>query len=80
LISALGFRPYLASNSSSKIASSNVLEQSRPMLNTIGLETLPILRLHITGGDRGLAAHADQRQLVALLLGLVEASVLAEYV
>jgi hypothetical protein len=32
------------------MASSNVFEHSRPMLNTIVLDTLPILRLHITGG------------------------------
>ena len=44
------FRPYLASKSSSKMASSNVFEHSRPMLNTIGLPILPILRDHITGG------------------------------
>src|SRR5688572_8810802 len=44
-------RPYLASNSSVKIASSNVFEQSRPMLNRNGLETLPALRSHIVGGD-----------------------------
>ena len=44
------WRPYLARNSSSKMASSNVFEQSRPMLNTNGLPTLPALRCHITGG------------------------------
>ena len=43
--------PYLASNSSVKMASSNVFEHSRPMLNTNGLETLPALRSHIVGGD-----------------------------
>ena len=41
--------PYLASNSSSKMRSSKVLEQSSPMVTWIGLPTLPILRLHITG-------------------------------
>ena len=45
------FRPYLASNSSEKIASSNVLEHSSPMLNRNGLDTLPALRSHIVGGD-----------------------------
>jgi hypothetical protein len=45
------FRPYLASNSSGKIASSKVFEQSRPMLNRNGLLTLPALRSHMTGGD-----------------------------
>src|SRR5436190_24041496 len=44
------FRPYLASKSSSKMASSNVLLQSRPMLKTMGLLILPTLRCHITGG------------------------------
>ena len=43
--------PYLASNSSVKIASSNVFEHSSPMLNTNGLDTLPALRSHIVGGD-----------------------------
>ena len=43
-------RPYLVQKSSSKIESSKLFEQSSPMLNTIGLPTLPILRLHITGG------------------------------
>ena len=45
------FRPYLASKSSGKMASSKVFEHSRPMLNTNGLPTLPALRSHITGGD-----------------------------
>ena len=40
----------MASNSSSKMASSKVFEHSRPMLNMIGLPILPILRFHITGG------------------------------
>ena len=44
-------RPYLASNSSGKIESSNVLEHNSPMLNRNGLDTLPALRSHITGGD-----------------------------
>ncbi len=42
--------PYFVQKSSSKIESSKVFEQSRPMLNTMGLPTLPTLRLHITGG------------------------------
>src|SRR3954454_5811673 len=45
------FRPYLASKSSSKMASSNVFEHNRPMLNRNGLDTLPALRSHIVGGD-----------------------------
>ena len=45
------WRPYLASNSSAKIASSNVFEHSRPMLKTNGFDTLPALRSHIVGGD-----------------------------
>ena len=44
------FRPYLASKSSGKMASSKVLEQSRPMLKMIGLLILPTLRCHMTGG------------------------------
>ncbi len=63
------FRPYLASNSSAKMASSNVLEHSRPMLNRNGLDTLPALRSHIVGGDDVWHPMPDQRQaLVALLL------------
>ena len=66
-------RPYFASNSSAKMASSNVFEHSRPMLNTNGLETLPALRSHIVGGDDRLAAHADEGQPAEpLLLGLAE--------
>ena len=44
------FRPYLASKSSSKIASSNVLEHSSPMLSDSRRATLPALRCFITGG------------------------------
>ncbi len=43
-------RPYLVRNSSSKMESSKLFEQSSPMLKTMGLAILPILRLHITGG------------------------------
>ena len=75
------FRPYLASNSSSKMASSNVLEHSRPMLNRIGLLILPTLRDHITGGT-------DDWQLIPTRASFENprsnassmASVLAEYV
>ncbi len=49
-ISALA-SPYLASNNSGKIASSNVLEHNSPMLNRNGRDTLPALRSHITGGE-----------------------------
>ena len=42
--------PYFVQNSSSKMESSKVFEHRSPMLKTIGLPTLPILRLHITGG------------------------------
>ncbi|NCV96604.1 MAG: 4Fe-4S dicluster domain-containing protein [Acidimicrobiia bacterium] len=42
-------KPYLARKSSSKIASSNVFEHSRPMLKRNGLPVLPTLRFHITG-------------------------------
>ena len=48
---SLRLRPYLASNSSSKMRSSKVLEHSRPMLNSTGLAILPTLRDHITGDD-----------------------------
>ena len=44
------FRPYLASKSSSKMASSNVLEHSRPMLRANLRATLPALRALMTGG------------------------------
>ena len=42
--------PYFASNSSSKIASSNVFEQSKPMFSDRRRATLPALRCFITGG------------------------------
>src|SRR3954451_23792707 len=45
------FKPYLASNSSGKIASSNVLLHSSPIVNWNGLDTLPALRSHMIGGD-----------------------------
>ena len=74
-------RPYLVSNSSSKMESSKVFEHSRPMLNTIGLPTLPTLRFHITGGT-------DDWQLMPTRASFEKprssassrASVLAEYV
>ena len=43
------WRPYFARKSSSKMASSNVLEQSSPMLNRNGLPALPTLRDHMMG-------------------------------
>src|SRR3989440_12249012 len=43
-------RPYLASKSSLKMASSNVLEQRRPMLRAKRFDGLPALRSSITGG------------------------------
>ena len=43
-------RPYLASKSSGKMASSKVFEHSSPMLKRNGLPALPTLRFHITGG------------------------------
>ena len=55
------------------MASSNVFEHSRPMLNTIGLRDLADLAGPHHRRHRGLAAHADQGQLrEARLLGLVE--------
>ncbi len=44
-------RPYLASRSSSKIASSNVFEHSRPMLRLRRRATLPTLRWRMMAGD-----------------------------
>src|SRR3954454_19353377 len=75
------FKPYLASKSSSKMASSNVFEHSRPMLNTMGFEILPTLRCHITGGTDDWhdmptrASFSNPRSSASLI-----ASVLAEYV
>src|SRR5260370_42365434 len=42
--------PYLASSSSSKIASSKVLEHSNPMLSDRRRATFPALRCFMTGG------------------------------
>ena len=73
--------PYLASKSSSKMASSNVFEQSRPMLKTIGLPTLPALRVHITGGTEDwqlIPTSASFEKPRSTASG--RASVLAEYV
>ena len=42
--------PYLASKSSSKMASSKVLEQSKPMFNANFLVILPALREPMIGG------------------------------
>ena len=67
------FRPYLASNSSGKMASSNVFEHSRPMLNRNGLRDLAGLAVPHHRRRRRLAAHADERQPArALLLGLAQ--------
>ena len=63
LISALT-RPYLASKSSSKMASSNVLEHSRPMLRAKRRATLPGLADAHHRRHRRLAAHADQADLL----------------
>ena len=49
LISAF-WRPYFASNNSSKMASSNVFEHSSPMLRAKCRATLPALRTVMTGG------------------------------
>jgi hypothetical protein len=75
------FRPYFASKSSSKMASSNVLEQSSPMFRANLRATLPALRTDITGGT-------DDWQLMPTSASLLSprsfassmASVLAEYV
>ncbi len=67
------FKPYLASSSSSKIASSKVFEHSRPMLNRNGRGHLARLAVPHHRRRRRLAAHPDQREpLVALLLGFWE--------
>src|SRR3546814_8059826 len=73
--------PYLFSNSSSKMASSKVFEQSRPSTNLIGLATLPILRCHMTGGTDVMQlmptrARLDRPRSTASSM----ARVLAEYV
>src|SRR4051812_7028228 len=79
-MSAFG-RPYLARNSSSKIESSNVLEQSSPMLNRNGLPTLPALRAHIVGGDdtwQPMPTRASRDKPASC--ACFNASVFAEYV
>ena len=43
-------RPYFASSSSSKIASSKVFEHSRPMLRLMRRATLPTLRCFMIAG------------------------------
>ena len=73
--------PYFVSNSSSKMASSKVFEHSRPSTNLIGLEILPILRCHITGGTEVMqlmptSARLDRPRSTASS----RARVLAEYV
>ena len=73
--------PYLVSKSSSKIASSKVLEQSRPMLNLMGLLILPILRCHMTGGtDDWQLMPTRARSLRPRSMASSMARVLAEYV
>src|SRR4051812_1401863 len=74
-------RPYLASNSSSKMASSNVLEHSRPMLRAKRFDGLPALRSSITGGTDDwqlmpTSAIFDAPESNAVLYAMV----LAEYV
>src|SRR5262245_48908617 len=79
-ISSMG-SPYLVRNSSSKIESSNVLEHSSPMLNRIGLPTLPALRLHMIGGtDDWHDIPTRARRVWPRSRASLMASVLAEYV
>ncbi len=75
------FRPYLASKSSSKMASSKVFEHSRPMLKMNGLPALPTLRCHITGGMEDWQLMPTRASLVSpRSLASVTARGFAEYV
>ena len=74
------FRPYFASNSSSKIASSNVFEHSRPMLSESRRATLPALRCFITGGIDDWHDMPTSAMRSSSFSRSWYASVLAEYV
>ncbi len=80
LISAR-FKPYLASSSSSKIASSKVFEHNSPMLSTMRRPTLPALRWFITGGTELWQLIPTSASFSApLSIASSYAIVLAEYV
>src|SRR5262245_20611434 len=74
-------RPYLVSNSSSKMASSKLFEHSSPIVKMNGFDDLPTLRCHITGGldvwhPMPTSASRDRPRLRASKTAIV----LAEYV
>src|SRR3954452_5142405 len=74
-------RPYLASNSSSKMASSNVFEHSRPMLRAKRRATLPALRTAMAGGDDDMQLIPTSASFSAPpAIASAYAMVLAEYV
>ena len=80
LISAR-FKPYLASSSSSKIASSKVFEHSNPMFSAIRRPTLPAFRWFITGGtELWQLIPTSARRSAPLSIASSYAIVLAEYV
>src|ERR1700738_4301339 len=60
--------PYLASNSSSKMASSKVFEHSKPMLRAMRRAGLPALRAFMAGGHGRWQGEAPRR--LAGLAGL----------
>ncbi len=64
-------RPYFASKSSSKIASSNVFEHSSPMLSDEATRDLARLALLHHRRHRALAAHAHQRDALGAALDRV---------
>ena len=74
-------RPYFASNSSSKIASSNVLEHNSPMLSVRRRATLPALRCFMTGGmELWQLMPTSAMRSAPLSTASPYASVFAEYV
>ena len=75
------FRPYFASKSSSKIASSNVFEHSSPMFSDSRRATLPALRCFITGGtELWQLMPTSAMRSAPLSTASAYASVFAEYV
>ena len=75
------FRPYFASKSSSKMASSNVLEHRSPMFSDSRRATLPALRCFITGGtDDWQLMPTNAIRSAPLSIASTYAMVLAEYV
>src|SRR5436305_14273579 len=74
------FNPYLASSSSSKIASSKVFEQSRPIDKLRRRATLPALRCFITGGIDDWHDMPTSAMRSSSFSRSLYASVFAEYV